>query len=396
MDNNVLKVLVISDLHAILREEFVDDSYLSFVDGDSEYGIVFAEYVNSLNEGIDLLICAGDVSNKACVEGFEAGWRFLHWLKESIGAKELICVPGNHDHQSRLKGDVFSPKHNLQFVTPPFPLPAYEDNTHFWAWNWCKIPHDDCNIIIVNSSAYHGFGEDEHKKGRISQECCDQIVDYINSEQFERKKINILVTHHHPYPMDHVDYRKDTESMDGGENLINMINETYSGAWLVIHGHRHYAEIKYGQCQTSCPPVILSAGSFSARLYKTIQDRTSNQFYILDIDLDESEHKEKVVGQFRTFERPYPRAWRPSKATNLPARGGFGGDASGVELAKKIHGRLGEENPFLESSDLADLQRDIQNLMPAEFKLLISKLEGLGLLVSTNSNEIIQVGDANA
>jgi len=395
MDDMKVRFLVLSDLHAIIDEKLRDDSHLIFTGGSCSYSEAFKKYLLSLSVDIDYLICAGDISNKACSQGFEQGWVFLNQLKEDIGAKGLLCVPGNHDHQSRHSPEVFSPKHNLQFIAPLFPTNCFTKNTHFWAWNWCVIEEADFNAFLINSSAYHGFGDKEYEKGRVSKETAQQIVKYINSGSFTRKPFNILLCHHHPFKMDHVDSRLDIESMELGSYLVRELHQTRSGAWLVVHGHRHYADITYAQSATDTPPVVLSAGSFSAKLYPELAGRTSNQFYILEIDLESTEESNKLVGQFNTHECPYPTFWQPSTSDNLPAKGGFGSDKTSGMIANDIKNMIDDENPFLEVTELEVFRDSVENLMPQGFKELIKSLEDFGLSVRTEANMIVEVGKSN-
>lgn len=120
MDDN-LKVLVISDLHATTELSENTDSKLVFQNDVCEFGDGIIDFIKSKKDKIDILICAGDIANKADIKSFEKGWGFLNKLKSEVNIPHILCVPGNHDHASRSTTE-FSPKHHLQFVTPPFPL----------------------------------------------------------------------------------------------------------------------------------------------------------------------------------------------------------------------------------------------------------------------------------
>jgi len=134
---NKINFLVVSDLHSTVLEEFKGDSRLIFnpTTNKSEHAQAFIDYVKDLGVDIDYLVCPGDISNKGDVAGFKAGWNFLHELKKEIEASELLCVPGNHDHQSR-PNTHYSVIHELKFVEPPFPTAHEHMNTNFWGWYW--------------------------------------------------------------------------------------------------------------------------------------------------------------------------------------------------------------------------------------------------------------------
>ncbi|AZZ95812.1 metallophosphoesterase [Pseudoalteromonas sp. R3] len=188
-----MKFLIISDLHASID----DDSYsrLVFKGAESEFARRFLNYVKGLEKNIDYLICPGDIANKGCSESFNIGWSFINEVKEALGIKQLFCVPGNHDLQSRPKSS-FSPDHAIKFCSPKFPTADYELNTHFWGWNWVHIEQDEFNVFLINSSAYHGINEEYHH-GRFPRDSVKQLSDYIN-EKVGDKCFNIMLCHHHP------------------------------------------------------------------------------------------------------------------------------------------------------------------------------------------------------
>lgn len=387
-NDNEISILVLSDLHSIVDLKFHNDSRLYFEsDLKSEYGDAFIEYAKKLSQ-VDYVICPGDISNKSCSDGFKAGWEFLHNVKKELGARALYCVPGNHDHKSRTNSDTFSPKHELQFIKPPFPHDSHTQNTHFWAWNWSVVEEENFNLILVNTSAYHGYGENEFDMGRIARETTLQIQE--NLKGLSNKKFNILVCHHHPYPMTHVDNKTDNQNINGGTYLLDCLDNMNIGPWLVLHGHKHYAQIKLGSSSSGSPPVILSAGSFSARLYDEIDKRTSNQFYILKIKLSETEEEDKVVGNFYTHEC-VTRVWRKSKSKNLPAVGGFGSNLSPKQIVNSIFKKM-EGKPFLSSENIPEEIENIYNLIPDAYEKLLLLMKNKNLSIESENDKIIQIG----
>lgn len=392
MTNN-LNILVISDLHSISDTQDEGDSHLLFQDGESIFGNNFIEYVKSLNQKIDLLICAGDLANSGSKSNFELGWKFLNKIKSELSIKELLCVPGNHDHQSRPDSNEHNPKEFMQYTTPNFPLNCFEKNTFFWAWNWCHIENKapEYNAFLVNTSATHGYGK-EYKHGRMPHQATDRLADLVNSSSFPKKPINILICHHHPNKMEHVDNTSDYEAMDGGDYLLRKLGGLNKGPWLIIHGHKHFADVCYAQSPTRQPPVIFSAGSLSARLYTEIQDRTSNQFYLIEIDLAKSEQEGLATGTFNAYEFMLGRSWSRSNAANLPATGGFGSKTTINNIATKIINKITDECPFINQFELSEMEDEIKHLTPFEFKQLLEKLEESGHIVEVELGSIVEVG----
>jgi Icc-related predicted phosphoesterase len=384
---NKMRILLLSDLHSTDNIDFRKDSHLFFEDGSSQFAEAFLNYTEEL-PFVDYVVCSGDISNKSCKKGFEHGWKFLNSIVDKTKAKGLFCVPGNHDHKSRAESGVFSPKHDLQFIVPPFPHPDHKSNTHFWAWNWSLIQEESFNVILVNTSAYHGYGDQEYKMGRIAHETVEHIRSQLKS--ISPKKFNILICHHHPMPMTNVDRSSDNENIDGGVHLLECLEKANIGPWLVLHGHKHYAQIKLGSTSFGSPPVILSAGSFSAKLYDEIKTRTSNQFYILEIDLTKTEQSQKMVGNFYTHEC-IAGVWRKSRSNNLPSEGGFGADKNPAQILSDIKREL-NQLPFISSESIPEIIENIKNLMPDSLNRLKELLEKEGLSVIEDRNEIVQIG----
>jgi metallophosphoesterase superfamily enzyme len=385
-----VKILVISDLHAITNSNDQNDSYLFFENGICEWGDALINYIKGLGETFDVVICAGDIANKACKKSFESGWSFINKIKSELNIQYLLCVPGNHDHQSRNGAD-FSPKHQLQFCKPIFPFDCALKNTQFWAWNWAHSESDHFNSLLLNTSAYHGYN-DEFKHGRVAVEVSDQISDFLKSDKVNEKLFNILVCHHHPEKMEYVDGDYDGEQMEGGTYLLKQLEEADVGPWLVVHGHKHFASITYAKSGGASPSTILSAGSMSAKLYPLIKDRTSNQFYIIDIDGVQTERTGRLVGCFNTYEWKMQSGWGPSISNNLPSQGGFGSSTTNKEIITSIEDLLALNGPFLQDQELDSIHELTKYIPPGQFNMLIDKLFSKNLHVQFSQNKITEVG----
>ncbi|MEZ8321628.1 hypothetical protein AB6C72_24840, partial [Vibrio splendidus] len=278
----------------------------------------------------------------------------------------------------------------IKFVNPPFPTADFQSNTMFWGWHWMHQAFDDFNIIKLNSSAYHGLN-DEFRHGRVAIETVDQIHDYLKSgSNFKENKFNILLCHHHPVHMEEVDHNFDSEVMDGGQYLLKKLDEANVGPWLVIHGHKHFASVCQSMTVRSTPPVIFSAGSLGANLYPGIKERTENQFYILTVDLDKTFDEARLVGTFEAYSWNLMSGWHPSKSENLPHKGGFGGSTSPQMLVRQII-KLLREAPFLDSTDLTQLQDDIDYFTPGQFKELLENMDKHDIEFEHDGNKILQV-----
>lgn len=385
-----MKFLILSDLHASTKTQESLESRLVFEEGTSQFGLRFINYCKSLNIDFDFLVCPGDISNRGCPESFELGWAFLNSVKESLSIDNFLCVPGNHDLQSN-PGTSFSPIHTVKFCDPKFPTLDFDTNTHFWGWNWSIVEHDVFNCLILNTSAYHGVGQ-EYKHGRIAPESITQITKFISSSKFKHKLFNVLLCHHHPLKREDIDFKSDYEVMDGGQVLLKSLEESTDEPWLVIHGHKHFASLFKGASSGFNPPLIFSAGSFSAKLYPEIQGRTENQFYILDVNLNETKNKNSLVGTFETHSWSIENDWHPSKCNSLPHKGGFGSEIPPYKIIEMIRELL-QDNKYLDEKDLSPIYDILNHYTPRQFDELINKFRKEGILYELDGNTLIQVAE---
>ena len=384
---SIIRFLIASDLHASVNEGERDDSRLIFIDGQCELADSFIKYAQSLRKRFDFFICPGDISNKGNSDSFNAGWQFLNKAKAELNIPKLLCVPGNHDHQSR-PGLGFSTNHLIKFCSPPFPHSDLNINTQFWAWNWCHLEENSFNAIMLNSSAYHGK-DDEYKHGRIPPESINQIKNHIDSENFSNKSFNLLLCHHHPTKMEHVD-NTDPEVMEGGQSLLKNLEDSDVGPWFVIHGHKHFASLQYAATGSSLPPTILSAGSLGANLYPEIKDRTSNQFYVVEVNIEKTIEAERLVGTFEAHSWDLYNGWGLSKGKNLPAKGGFGSNTTPRSIIKEIKELL-KNTPVLDINDLIPVHDKLEYFTPYDFDKLIKKLAEEGFPIEHENGKIIEV-----
>ncbi len=393
-DRDVVRLLIVSDLHAEVSDASQDTRLLMKSDKGFSEGILKA--VERYAGNVDYLVCSGDISNQSKPGSLEAGWGFVKELARrcDLDLARIIVTPGNHDHESRLGDRKYCPKHQMQYGLPDFPFDNHQDNTHFWAWNWVVREYDEFNLLVVNSSAYHGYS-DEWSHGRVSMQATDAILSYINSESVSKKKFNILLTHHHPSKMDYVDESEDYEAIDGGDYLLENIQKTRKGPWLIIHGHKHYPDIKYAASRGAARPVVFSAGSLSAKLYPELERKTSNQFYIVEVNLNVTAANRLVTGQFRSYEWTMTSGWRESESDSLPDLGGFGGQLDMNLIIGKLEEVLDGGRLVASSSDLEGLNEYIRYLTPFDVNELIITLREEGYSAEVYRNEFLEVGRLN-
>lgn len=385
------RVLVVSDLHTIVGAKHEDESYLSYSETGSEFGEDLIGYLRNLKTSVDIIVCPGDVAHKAEKKTFQLGWTFLNRIKSLFPNAMLVVVPGNHDYESRSDSSI-DPKTTMQFADPQFPLENFELTTHFWAWNWVPMSGKDFNAILLNTSAYHGLKNETVDHGRVLPEIQRQILDFVASSRFEQKPINYLICHHHPVNLPGVAGRPDFQMINGGQELIDSITSmSGKGAWMIIHGHRHFPAVTYAQSRTSETPVVFSAGTVAAKLTGELLNLTRNQFYLLEIDLEQTAQTGVPVGVFESHEYAFRLGWATSTSMHLPRTGGFGSRTTPTELANAIRNLIGDRR-LVDEATREEIEKRIKHHTPLDLAKVQGILAADSVVVELDGNSVLQVG----
>ena len=190
---------------------------------------------------VDLVMCGGDICDKADFRGFQYAWTRLNALKTKLCATELVATCGNHDLNSRLidAPEDPDPKGALQTALPRFPFPDENLTDRFWARNFALVePLPGVRVVVLNTSAYHGGVEQELMHGRVSERTIAAIRREL--ERLEPADLNILLCHHHVRPLQGLwGNAPDSEFMKKGGELLNTLADCTALPWLTLHGHRH-------------------------------------------------------------------------------------------------------------------------------------------------------------
>ena len=339
----------------------------------------------------DLLICPGDLADKADPSALNYAWKKLNDLKAQLNAEHLLATSGNHDVDSRNMHGDHDPKGSLQSLRPMFP--AGEENLcdRYWSRNFAVFLRGEMRVVLLNSSAFHGYGRDadpEFKHGRVSSHTISALRRALEGSEW---RINILVCHHHPAPYNPVG-EEDYSEMLGGDQLLELLNSGDFGSWILIHGHKHYPRLAYASGGASSP-VIFSAGSFSAVLYQKVQSRAGNQFYIIEIPIDDLDDLElDLAGTLTAWDWITMVGWQPAgPSSGLPHRSGFGWRegtrAIATAIAAKSTGGVQTGNELL-----AHLPK-LRFLRPQDLVQVVRRLDTAhGIKVTLKDGMIIEVG----
>ncbi len=144
----------------------------------------------------DLLLCPGDLGDKAKPQSTAHAWHSLQRIGEALRVEMLAATAGNHDVDSRYNYNDYDAKGWLQCLDPLFPIAPDELYDRYWSRHFAVVRFEDICLVLLNSSAYHGGPSDEYEHGRISTRTLTALRDAVSSGL---SRINILLCHHHPH-----------------------------------------------------------------------------------------------------------------------------------------------------------------------------------------------------
>ncbi|WP_411970063.1 metallophosphoesterase family protein [Paucibacter sp. Y2R2-4] len=389
-----IRIALLSDLHAFQKGHgsAMGSSYLPASPRPSDpdpFGDL-DQLISREKLTCDLVMCPGDICDKADVGGFQYAWTKLHALKEALAARQLIATCGNHDLNSRLleSDEDPDPKGALQTVHPQFPFEDTELTDHFWSRNFALFkPMDGIVTLVLNTSAYHGGNSDEIHHGRISQRTISAIEKKL--ESFGDGNINILLCHHHLRPLQGLwGKAPDGEYIRKGPELLKTLTKCTASPWLILHGHRHIPNLEHSY-DPSC--IIVGASSFSAQ----VQGK-HNQFHILDLTQDES-RAQPVKGVIDTWSWSVTGGWQRRHIgqgeDGFPPECGFGSDSHPRLMANEISKSFEGDPKYLDWSAVISQNPEVRFLTPEHFSQVEDLLLKRGISLNrSRDGRVSQVG----
>jgi predicted phosphodiesterase len=339
----------------------------------------------------DILICPGDFSDKACRDSLRVAWEKSHEVAKALRAHKLIATTGNHDVDSRNLYNAYDPIEELKSLSPQFPVADNAMASNYWAYHYHVCTYPDVSIVNVNSSAYHMKAGNEIEHGRVADTTLRRIQSEL--ESLSDSSLKVLLCHHNPHTHSELGLGED-DGIIGGQHLLDLLAASTYEAWLVIHGHKHHPKLTYAAGASSAP-VVFSAGSVSSTLYPALRAETGNQFYIIEIPLDEIPVS-GLVGTFRSWDWHMHYGWQEADNTKgLPAFGGFGHRESPSRLAARITKWL-QGRRAVHASDTELLKRfsELRYVIPSDLRQLNRCLQSRGFSLEFNSsgtvNQVVQ------
>lgn len=402
-----MRIAVISDVHAYQPTEAIDKGQLdrpSFVSTATPLNQPTVHPIAGLRKLItenqitaDLIVCPGDLSDKADTSALIYVWAQLQELQHLLGASGLLATAGNHDVDSRFKHSQFDALGALQSLTPMFPGLSEAECDRYWARHFVFFNRNDVQFLLLNSSAYHGRGDQpdkEAQRGRISERTLSAIELELLSK--ESQSINILICHHHLY-RDNAIHETDYSEMEGADHLLRLLNSGQFGQWIVIHGHKHHPKLNYGMGGNQAP-VLFGAGSLSAILYSELANSARNQFYILEVKPTTARDlRMDVAGEITAWDWIPHSGWQPAGITSgLPYKSGFGYRAAMSFIAHKVSELVKARTPFARWSEIKADYPELAFILPAERSALAKNLKSsYGIHVTFDAHgEFVEFGAA--
>ena len=369
------RIAVASDIHAY--DNINDDSapsHLRITEPENEPGKhPIAGLIDLIEkEGLvaDLFLSPGDLGDKAQPAGIQYAWKCLHQVGEKLRAKLVTAASGNHDLDSRYIHNDYDAKGILLGLDPPYPLPDVSLNDRYWARNFVIIEGDEYRLIILNTCAYHGTAQDEITHGRIADSTLSGLRNELS--KIEPKIINILLCHHHP--QQHMELRLgEYDVMKNGQLLLDLLSTGDFGRWLVIHGHKHHPKIAYAS-GVATSPVIFSAGSLCANLYRELQTMARNQFYLISLPYDDID-RIGLVGIIQAWDWASGSGWAPAAglSSGLPSVCAFGFRGDPRAFAKRVANLVVEEK--MDWKSVQDSLPEVSYYTPLDAITLKKELE---------------------
>lgn len=387
--------LLLSDIHATDRNPSAPDapSYVSSFNsgaaGKSDPLVDLRRLLRDEGEAPSHILCAGDMTNRSDPNALSFAWEQLQRLAGDLNAK-LVSTVGNHDIDSRYLENKYDPRGYAMALAPTIPI---ADRTHYleyWAEHFTLIPDDDCNILVVNTAAFHGGGkaaEVEIEHGRISDHTLAAIE--VALRGMPEARINLALCHHHPQKPEAQD--RDLEGLTrGGAELVELLSNS-GEPWVVVHGHKHVPEIYYGQGGGNAP-VILGCASFSAQVNRDAQNKNPNQVHLLKFDHDAVGLA--LAGEVRSWSWQPGVGWAKTLGKlGLPHRSGFGHRGSPKQASSEIDKLVPQGPSFMSWSNAIDRAPYLRYILPKDIKLVEDFLKAKGIkILRDDDGQETQIG----
>lgn len=364
-------IAIASDLHCHLRSPgYRQESFLIAGSARLPSGRHPIQSLLELieEEGLtaDALVCPGDISNRASLEGLSNGVQSLIELKQKLKSTHLLCTLGNHDVDSRRQHDSDDPFALAATVHPAFPL-SEEHKQQYWAEGFSVVECGRTAIILVLNSVADHTSEQTAKRGSFPERRLaaldKELLRYSNSEF----PLRIAMLHHHPLLHSHLNFLSE-DVLANGDQLITVLSKHRFD--IIIHGHKHQPRLRR-QDDGAHNMIVFAAGSFSAFLHE-MSSTTRNLFHLIELD-----KKDELSGVLRSWEYNDGLGWSPTarKSSGFPFVLQFKGSYHKVS-SKELADFILNQNPAkVDAEELYAAVPLLRYVLPDELDSLGEELE---------------------
>jgi DNA repair exonuclease SbcCD nuclease subunit len=356
-----MKICIISDLHCKYQlnpNEACDTLLISNKPRKPINQHPVASILNLIEKEsikVDILLCPGDLGDKADEQGILMSWTFLEEIRAKLKANILIGIPGNHDINSRKNLD----KEPFAFVKnfhENFPFQDDGNKAKFWDLGFCLYESDDILFLLINT-VYDHSDRDKAQQSNIKKETLEKVAEHLIPYENRTFKHKICMLHHHPIKHSNINNWNDSDSIEHGDELVALLNKNIFS--LVIHGHKHQPRITE---YNSLP--IFAAGSFSS--FANLQGTGIQPMFHI-VELDENKRR----GILYSWEFDIVNGWSQKSNISFPPKIGFGSNKDIDAIAQEINEIFtkGDKKTIL-FENVSNSIEDLQYLIPERLEQL--------------------------
>ena len=270
------------------------------------------------------------------------------------------------------------------WLDPPFPCGYEAQRQTYFAYSHAIVAEGPALIVTLNSCTYHGLSHEktaEYNHGRVTPHLVSKLTASLAAHENDPRP-RVLLTHHHPIQLPHLDLSERSQIKDGGI-LLSALEK--NGEWLIIHGHKHRPWLQYSSGGAGAP-IVLSAASFAANLGGGHFGSTlRNQFHLVELDNQIEDGVESALaGSVRSWSLDPlsdPLWYEAGPKQGLMAQSGFGWRASPRYIAPRMLAwiRRGQEGT-LDRDSLLDWEPRLKFLIPSDLEQTFALVERMGNL----------------
>lgn len=385
-----LKLAVVSDMHVGSGARARDlSTQVSDVHVDDNYRQRFLDFVKREKIRADFLVLPGDVSHRAQPEEIQLASEVVAEIAEALGVpmERCVFVPGNHDvdwevlkltdHTGFRKQQRYAPIMHPEWLFQSMlsaGKPHLLEGNHLTVWEF-----DEMIVVGLNTSAHDDPNIAEHY-GYVPSDAIKELEKILPSLDLKPHRLRVCLVHHHPILYsDPIPEEPDFSAMINAPELLNRLRKFEFD--LVVHGHRHCPNVTTQTVDSQFALVMLSAGSFSARLHSKWAGKVGNQFHLITVE-GRSAEDEYIHGCVESWSFTSADGWLPSERhTGIAHKSPFGAHVQPVKLRRELEPLIREALARKDFVKWSTLSARVPKFKYLAAEILIKALDELATIV---------------